>query len=91
LGEKPTLWDMWTRREEEKVTINLKWENITVRQAPQSVSTEHGAHLLLACRSLAFLRHAVLPGRRASSAESHRATTPKFTPFVFCDGEDVCF
>lgn len=28
LGEKPTLWDMWTRREEE-VTINLKWENIT--------------------------------------------------------------
>ncbi|KAG2154216.1 uncharacterized protein EDB93DRAFT_1102361 [Suillus bovinus] len=27
LGEKPTLWDMWTRREE--VMIDLKWENIT--------------------------------------------------------------
>ncbi|KAG1776835.1 hypothetical protein EV702DRAFT_1045859 [Suillus placidus] len=28
LGEKPTLWDVWTRREEEEVTIDLKWENI---------------------------------------------------------------
>ncbi|KAG1862784.1 hypothetical protein DFJ58DRAFT_681050 [Suillus subalutaceus] len=27
LGEKPTLWDMWTRREE--VMIDLKWENLT--------------------------------------------------------------
>lgn len=27
LGEKPTLWDLWTRREE--VMIDLKWENIT--------------------------------------------------------------
>lgn len=37
LGEKPALWNMWTRREEE-VAIDLKWESITVRQAPQSVS-----------------------------------------------------
>ncbi|KAG1729127.1 hypothetical protein EDB19DRAFT_129329 [Suillus lakei] len=30
LGEKPTLWDMWTRREEvNEVTIDLKWESIT--------------------------------------------------------------
>lgn len=35
LGEKPALWDMWTRREE--VMIDLKWENLTVRQVPQSV------------------------------------------------------
>ncbi|KAG2117259.1 uncharacterized protein F5147DRAFT_833532 [Suillus discolor] len=28
IGEKPTLWDMWTRRDSE-VTIDLKWENIT--------------------------------------------------------------
>ncbi|KAG2361827.1 hypothetical protein BDR07DRAFT_1095192 [Suillus spraguei] len=28
LGEKPALWNMWTRREEE-VTIDLKWESIT--------------------------------------------------------------
>ncbi|KAG2041237.1 hypothetical protein BDR03DRAFT_1089490 [Suillus americanus] len=27
LGEKPALWDMWTRREE--VMIDLKWENLT--------------------------------------------------------------
>lgn len=38
LGEKPTLWDVWTRREEEEATIDLKWENIMVGQAPQSVS-----------------------------------------------------
>ncbi|KAG0697613.1 hypothetical protein DFH29DRAFT_878602 [Suillus ampliporus] len=29
LGEKPTLWEMWTRREE-GVTIDTRWENITV-------------------------------------------------------------
>ncbi|KAG2059691.1 hypothetical protein BDR06DRAFT_670851 [Suillus hirtellus] len=28
IGEKPTLWDMWTRKDSE-VTIDLKWENIT--------------------------------------------------------------
>ncbi|KAG1823416.1 uncharacterized protein BJ212DRAFT_1324063 [Suillus subaureus] len=27
LGEKPTLWDMWARREE--MTIDSKWENLT--------------------------------------------------------------
>lgn len=50
LGEKPTLWDMWTRREEEEeVTIDLKWENITpfcatlfcpVEEPPQPVLTK---------------------------------------------------
>ncbi|KAG1786815.1 uncharacterized protein HD556DRAFT_1006992 [Suillus plorans] len=29
IGEKPTLWDMWTRRRDSEVTIDLKWENIT--------------------------------------------------------------
>lgn len=43
IGEKPTLWDMWTRRDSE-VTIDLKWENITVRQAPQSAS-KHSAQI----------------------------------------------
>ncbi|KAG0691554.1 hypothetical protein DFH29DRAFT_819414 [Suillus ampliporus] len=28
LGEKPTLWEMWTHREE-GVTIDTRWENIT--------------------------------------------------------------
>src|SRR6267154_3698765 len=36
LGEKPALWDLWTRREE-GATIDTKWENITVRQGPKSV------------------------------------------------------
>lgn len=49
LGEKPTLWDMWTRREEEEATINLEWENITpfcatlfcpIEEPPQPVLTK---------------------------------------------------
>lgn len=90
LGEKPTLWDMWTRREEEEATINLEWENITVRQAPQSLSNIV-LIMLLARRWSAFLRHAVLSDRRTSSAgpdESHRATTSKSTPFI---DSDECF
>lgn len=47
LGEKPALWDLWTRRKEKEddeeggVTIE-KWENITVRIALFFVSRSQG-------------------------------------------------
>jgi hypothetical protein len=58
LGEKPALWDLWTRREKKEddeeggVTIG-KWENITVRIAfifspsPQSGGRGRGGNLFL--------------------------------------------
>lgn len=58
-----------------------------------AVGVEHNAHPLLARWWLAFLCHAALSNGRASSAgfETHRATTSKSTPFIFCGDLYVCF
>jgi hypothetical protein len=68
LGEKPALWDVWTRREEPEardvsMMMDMRWENITVRK---SLMSGGGVVLMpywVSRRHLALLRNVVLSDR----------------------------
>jgi hypothetical protein len=60
LGEKPTLWDFWTQRED-GVTVDTRWENITVRLS--SAVGEKVIVLIFDSPTLALFRDAVLSDR----------------------------